>query len=169
MDAATAARIIQTIIVPVVMVTACAILVTGLLSRYAAVNDRLRLMVRERLDLLQSLETDATPGEVARTFAIERLNQIDGQVPDLLRRHRLIRNAVLMEYWAILVFVLCMFTIAVAESFNVVGVATASLLVFLIGTAIMLLGVLLTALEVRVSHRALRYEVERVMRLNRSA
>jgi uncharacterized membrane protein YphA (DoxX/SURF4 family) len=53
MNAEMPPRTIQLILAPVVMVTACAILLAGLLSRFAALNDRLRLLARERLDLLR--------------------------------------------------------------------------------------------------------------------
>jgi hypothetical protein len=47
MSAEMVARTIQLIIAPVVMVTTCSILLGGLLSHYAALNDRLRGMARE--------------------------------------------------------------------------------------------------------------------------
>jgi len=48
-------RIIQTIIAPVVMVNACAILLGGLVSHSNAINDRLRAMARERIEMLRAL------------------------------------------------------------------------------------------------------------------
>src|SRR5689334_1681673 len=107
MDVEMVARNIQLIIAPVVMISSCAILLTGLLGRYAAVNDRLRAMARERLEIWHSGARDAP-------FQVERLCEIDTQMPDLLRRHRLIHHAVLSVFCAILVFVSSMFIIAFA-------------------------------------------------------
>src|SRR4051812_48031474 len=82
MDVEMVAKNLQLIIAPVVMISSCALLLTGLLGRYAAVNDRLRAMARERLDLWHSdIDGDG--------FKTERLHQIDQQIPDLLRRHRM--------------------------------------------------------------------------------
>jgi Protein of unknown function (DUF2721) len=87
------AATIQLILAPVVMVSACAILVTGLLSRYAAINDRLRAIGQERLDLLRrKIRASEDP------FIDERLAEIDYQIPDLLHRHKLAQNAVLAVY-----------------------------------------------------------------------
>lgn len=53
MNAATIPRTIQPILAPVAMVTTCAILVSGILAHYAVVNERLRSLTHERLDLLR--------------------------------------------------------------------------------------------------------------------
>ena len=168
MSVQTVAATIQLILAPVVMVTSCAILVGGLLQRYAAINDRMRAMTRERFDLVRSISgvgSAATPAPLD-PFVAERIGEIDAQIPDLLRRHKLIHNSVLTVYCAVLVFVASMFVIAVAAAFSSSAAATAVLVLFLLGTAVFLFGILLTALEVRTSQRAVVYEVERVMSLH---
>jgi hypothetical protein len=159
MSAETVARTIQLILAPVVMVTACAILLGGLLSHYATINDRLRALARERLDLLRQANANAT---VPDAFILERLQEIDKQIPDLLHRHRLERDAVLCVYCAVLVFLVTMLVIAIAAVANSAEIATAALIVFMGGTGILSWGVLLTAVEVRQSQRAVEYEVRRV-------
>ena len=146
---------IQLIIAPVVMVSACAVLLTGLLNRYASVNDRLRSMTRERLDLVFGLAPVAAP-------ARERLREIDIQLPQLLHRHRTLRNAALVLYSAVLVFVLCMFGIALAAATDSAWAATSALVIFLAGTTGLGIAIGLVTLEIRNSDRAIRYEVERV-------
>src|SRR4030088_1604626 len=49
MSADEIAHIIQSVLAPVVMITACAITVGGLMTHYGAVNDRLRTLMHERL------------------------------------------------------------------------------------------------------------------------
>lgn len=163
MSVQAVAATIQLILAPVVMVTSCAILVGGLLQRYAAINDRMRAMARERLDLLRSIK--ATAAAQLDPYVAERLGEIDTQMPDLLRRHKLIHDSVLTVYCAVLVFVASMVVIAGAATFSSSAAAGAALVLFLVGTAVFLIGVLLTALEVRTSRRAVVYEVERVMAL----
>jgi hypothetical protein len=100
-------------------------------------------------------------------FTAERIHEIDTQLPQLLRRHRRLRDAVLLLYMAVLVFIVCMFLIASAAIFDVVLLATAALWVFLLGNAFLLLGVLQTAIEVYGSHVALYYETLRVLDLGK--
>jgi hypothetical protein len=150
----TAAKTISLILAPVVMLTACGILVSAMLQHYAAINDRVRAMSRERLGLVVATASGPESGE--------RLTEIDYQLPGLLRRHELVRNAVLTIYAAVLVFVISMFVMAGAALSSSAGLATAALLVFLGGTAVMLLGLVFFALDIHSSHQALQYETVRV-------
>jgi len=84
------------------MVSACAILLTGLLSRYAAINDRLRAMRR----------ASPTPAGLVG----ERLDEIDAQIPLLLRHHKRAHDAVLAVYCASAVYIGDMFVIALGAA-----------------------------------------------------
>lgn len=162
MNAEMVTRIIQIIIAPVVMVNACAILLGGLLSHSAAINDRLRGMARERINLLRSL--GAAPAD---RLLVERLDEVDAQLPDLLQRLDLIRTAVLSAYSAILLLVIDMLVIALATATDSAWLTTAVIVVFLAGVGALFLGVLLTVLEARRSQRAIQYEVRRVLALEK--
>lgn len=163
MTVETVARTIQLILAPVVMVSACAILLTGLLARYATINDRLRLMAHERLDLLVALKEDEhSPRAV---FHRERLAEIDHQLPMLMRRHKMAHDSVLATYCATGVFLADMFVIALGAIMYTDWIGIAVVFVFLSGTLALLLGIAITALEVRTSHRALHYKVGRVAEL----
>ncbi len=161
MNAETVTRAIQLILAPVGMVTTCAISLGGLLTRYGVINDRLRLLNRERLDLLHALrdEPDA--------YTRERLTEIDAQVPGLLHRLNFAQRAVFMAYGAILIFVLDMFAIAALAATGRTWIATLALAVFLGGTATLFAGVLAILLEVRSSAAAIAYEVARVRKIER--
>ena len=50
MSAEVVARIIQLMLAPVAMVTACPMLANGILTRYSAGHDRGRGLTRERLE-----------------------------------------------------------------------------------------------------------------------
>lgn len=152
--------IIQLIIAPVVMVSACSIMVGGLLTRYAAINDRLRLMTRERLDIVFSEKSAVTSA-----LAMERLEEIDIQCPQLLKRHKIVHDSVLAVYCAIGVFLVDMFVIALGVANFTPLIAAAVLIVFLIGIAVTLFAVIMTALEVQTSHHAVHFEVQRVLHL----
>ena len=164
MSVETVARTIQLILAPVVMVSACAILLGSLQTRYGAINDRLRTIARERLELLQSDRSSTR-----ERLADERLTQLDTQIPLLLAHHKLAHHAVLTVYCAVVVFVMDMFVIALGAVVNVDLVATVVLLLFLAGISLLLIAAVFAALEVSTSHRALYYEVHRVAGLPRSA
>jgi hypothetical protein len=139
------------------MVTACAIILGGLWTHAESINDRLRAMNRERLDLWRQPTADA--------YTTERLAEIDAQAPVLLRRHHRVRQAIVMAYTAIMVFILSMFAIALAVLRNATGVP--ALLLFLTATLLLLVAVVLAILEIRISHTALEYETNRVEALRR--
>jgi len=78
------------------MISSCSLVLNGLLARYGAINDRLRLMGRERFELLRALQNDR--------YNEERLSEIDRQLPDLLHRHKQVHDAVLLTYCSISCF-----------------------------------------------------------------
>src|SRR5438094_3483491 len=111
MNVEMVARNIQVILAPVVMITACAILLQGLVNRYHALNDRMRNMTRERFGLLHA-------GGEHDALTTERLQEIATQLPDLLHRHKLVRDSVLSVYSAVMLYLLSMFVIAVAAMYD---------------------------------------------------
>ncbi len=159
MDIEMVARNIQIILAPVVMVTACAILLQGLLARYASLNERLRNLAIERLKLLYESAQDDK-------YRVERLRLVDKQLPLLLGHYRRSRNAVVTVYGAALIFIADMFVIAFAAMNMSSWLATVALLIFLSGVVALFSGVLLVALELRTSHQALQFEVTSVLALD---
>ena len=160
MDIQTAAKTIQLILAPVVMVTACGILLGGMLTHYAAINDRIRSLTAERLEL--ALVEPATGRERRAT---ERLSEIDHQVPMLIHRHRQVHHAILLAYAAVTVLVASMFVIAVAALAHSSVLGTIALFVFLAGAAALLAGGWFMAVEIRGSQASVAFEAMRVVAL----
>ena len=156
----TAAKTIQLILAPVVMVSACGILLTGMLSHYGSINDRTRRLTAERLQLSQ-----LRPVEGHEALAGERLTEIDHEVPMLIARHQQVHHAILLAFTAVAILVLSMFIIAATALSHSSAVGTVALFVFLSGTAALLSSAALMALEVRSSHRSVSYEAMRVIGL----
>ena len=160
-------RTISLTLAPVVMITSCAILLNGLLARYESVSARMREMHRERLELLHGLENTTNNVAPGSGFSTLRIHEIEVQLPNLLQRHKLIHNAVLAENSAILLFVSSMFIIALAVLTNIILTATIALLAFLIGTGALLVGVIITALELSQSQREVAFEIQDGLRLRK--
>lgn len=159
---------IATIIAPVVMITACAILITGMLAQYAQINDRLRSFAKERLGLLRTDDGGlAGVADLSGAYAKERLSELDAQIPRLLRRYRMVHNAVLTMYCAVLLFVVTMFAIAAAYALQSSAWATAALLLFLAGMVTMLVGIGVQAVYVYGANASVQYETQRILDLGR--
>src|ERR671933_456290 len=135
-------RTIQLILAPVVMFSACSIFVGGVLGHYTSLSDRIRALTRERLD------------------------EIDGQLPELLQRHRLVHHAVLAVYAAIGILVLTMCVIALTAAVTAAWVGPLVFGVFLAAVLTMLAGVALVTVEIRSSRRSLVFEARRVAGLS---
>jgi hypothetical protein len=153
-------RTIQLILAPVVMFSACSIFVGGVLSHYTSIGDRIRALTRERLDVLRALRSHSPQDDGLLT---ERLVEIDGQVPEMLNRHRLIHHAVLAVYAAIAILVLTMCIIALTATVTADWVAPLVFGVFLVAVLTMLVGVALVTVEIRMSRRSLAFEAQRVI------
>jgi hypothetical protein len=161
-------RAIQFILAPVVMVSSCAILLTGILTVYNTLSDRLRAFTRERLELLRGkdggFDLDAIRNDA---YKLERLREIDELLPGILRRNEQVHQSALAMYLAIIIFVLSMFAIAVAVITQLPAVATLAFVIFLFGALAMLVSAALMGLEIRTSNMAVRDETLRVKDLGR--
>jgi Protein of unknown function (DUF2721) len=160
-------RTISLILAPVVMITSCVLLLNGLLTRYEIISARLRAMHRERLDLLQVIGYKTSDGEPTLGFSMQRVQEIETQLPPLLYRHKLIRNAILAVNVAILIFISSMFIIALAVITNTPLTAGTALLAFLIGTGALLVGIVITTLELYRSQREVAYEIRHGLSLRK--
>jgi Protein of unknown function (DUF2721) len=156
---------IQAMVAPVVLITTAAILSAALLAMYGSVNDRMRTMDQERLEILTGPDgTLLVPAEV-RPSGQERLTQIDTQLPMLLRRHRLLHNAVLLIYGGVAVLVLSVISIGVAVTGSSGAAGTTALALVLAGTVMLLGGLLFAARSIIISMGAIDYEVRRTLSL----
>jgi hypothetical protein len=162
------ARTIQLTLAPVVMISACAIFVGGLLAHYTNLSDRIRAMTAERRDVLRRRPLAMT-GADADVLSAERLEEIDAELPELDHRHRLVHHSVVALYLAILVLVASMCLIAVASVAPVDWLVAVVLALVASGVLAALVGVALVAVEVRISRRTLEFEVRRVLGLDRGA
>jgi hypothetical protein len=155
----TIIRTISLILAPVVMISSCAIFLNGLFGHYQTISARLRAMHRERLELLQTVDMSTT-AERAVSIIFQRILEIDTQLPKMLRRHQLIRDAVVAIGVAVSIFITSMFIIALASATNSPLAAVIALIAFLLGTGALLVGVITTTIELYQSHREVSYEIQ---------
>jgi hypothetical protein len=150
-------RLIQLIVTPAVMLSACAILVSGVLNRSAAINDRLRTLNREQMELL-GVQASAS------AISARRVRIIDTQFSDLLRRLRIENCAILALYCAVIIFILDMISIAGLATTDLPWLGMTAIGFFGMGILIVGFAIGCVAYEVRISLRSITYEVDQVRR-----
>ena len=138
-------QLIVQMVSPAVMVSACGLMLLSLGNKYARVVDRIRNFAAE-LRGLRKL------GATMSVVDQQRLEILAVQIPDLFRRGRLLRNAVLFFYVAISLFVICSFLIPVTKSWLPLGV-------FCLGMASVFVAILLAGRETLLSFRLINLEV----------
>lgn len=158
MEHDTFVKTINLIIAPVVMVTACGIMLNGLMVRYSWLSDRSRAVYQERLSLLELDLIESQPKG-------DRLHHLNHLLPDVLKHHHQVHNVLVLIYLAIVFFVLDMLFIALAIANNRSWLNQLVIIIFLAGIAILLLGILLIAHELRTSHHSIQLEVHQSCRL----
>lgn len=151
MDISSVSRAIAVIIAPTVLITSCALLINGLLQRFENMSTRLRGMNLERLRHLR---------EAGDRLTDARLRQIDVQEPRMLRRLRLLRNALVIAYLSIFISVISMLVLATAVLAEVAVAAALALVLLLAGTVALLVSVAITTMEVWRAHLDVLYEME---------
>ena len=158
MEHDTLVKTINLIIAPVVMITACGIMLNGLMARYSWLSDRSRSVYQERLGLLELGVMEPQPKG-------ERLHHLNHLLPDILKHHHQVHDVLVLIYLAIVFFVLDMLFIALAIANNSSWLNQLVIIIFLAGIAILLLGMLLIAHELRTSHHSLQLEIYQNCRL----
>lgn len=158
MEHDTLIKTINLIIAPVVMITACGIMLNGLMVRYSWLSDRSRSVYQERLGLL---ELDVMDPQ-SKGDRLHHLNQL---LSDILKHHHQVHDVLVLIYLAIVCFVLDMLFIALAIANNSLWLNQLVVIIFLTGIAILLVGMLLIAHELRTSHDSIQLEVNQNCRL----
>jgi hypothetical protein len=152
---------ISAMVAPVVLITTGALLSNGLLIVYGATNDRMRQMTGERISIRTGPGGTLLDEADCNAVGKERLAEIDRQLPMILRRHRLTRNAVLLMYAGIGVLVLSVIDIALAVTRDSEGFGRSALGLVLAGTLVMLAGLVVAARSLASSADAISYAVKR--------
>lgn len=145
----TIIQIIQTMLVPGIMVSACGLLLLGMNNKYSLIVNRVRLLKQEERNLCASPDTpegDARSANVAL------------QLPLLLIRLKLVRNAVFSYSIAVAFFIFASLLIGVHYVSDSRLVHLFIIAAFLAGMGCVLLGIIYAAIEVRRGYDIIRIE-----------
>jgi hypothetical protein len=156
---------VQAMLAPVVLMTTVAILAGGIQTMYAGVNDRMRAMASEKLSRLTGSDGDLLAEAALGPAARLRVGEIDAQLPLLVRRHRMLHDALQLLYADVLIVLVAMILLAVSITVPAPAVGDVGLGFVLAATGVLLLGLTSVARSVHDSVNAVDYEVDRVLRL----
>lgn len=157
---------ISAMVAPVVLLTVGSLISNGLLTVYNSVNDRLRQMTRERIEILTGPAGEKLDVASVPVMSRERLEEIKAQLPLILRRHKLTRLSVLIIYAAVGVLGFSIVVIAIAVDLADETAGRVALGLVLAGTVVMLAGIGVAALSVAKSADAITYAVNRTSELD---
>lgn len=150
-----AVQIIQLMLAPAVMISACGLLLLGINNKYSIVVNRIRLLNEERRNLLLKSGDKHLPTEIN-----VRIESITKQLHWLSARIKIVRNSVMSYVFAVGLFVLTSLLIGISsfltiERLNFIIIAT-----FLAGMISVLVGAVFAAIEIRKGYEIVIYEIE---------
>ncbi len=146
-------ELIKGMLAPSIMISACGLLLLGMNNKYSLVVNRIRTLNSEFRKL----------GEDDK----ERHDCILSQLPLLIDRMKIIRNAVWLYTIGIAMFIFSIFSIGLyLLNKNAIGLTVLSISFFVIALLSVLIGVLYAAKEVRLGYRILRIETKNTFYLD---
>ncbi|MBI3828996.1 MAG: DUF2721 domain-containing protein [Planctomycetes bacterium] len=160
------ARFIPAAAVPVVLISACALLCLAFYNRLVSSISRLRVFQRERLQMLEKIarESAADRGAEALKALHERtVASLEEQTRRVIARAQLLRSALTFTLSAVVCLIVC----SVVSGLSVLWEPAAYLaaVLFLAGVALLLAGVLCAIKEVRAVLESVELETQFVTEL----
>lgn len=154
-DISSIVQIIQLMLAPGLMISACGLLLLGMNNKYSLVVNRIRILNEERRRALHKMgENEFTLQENVRFESITK------QLERLTFRVRLVRNAVLSYTIAVALFVLTSLLIGIGYLLDITKLNSSITIFFLLGMTSVLVGVLFAAFETYKGYEIVKYEVE---------
>ena len=148
-------QVIQLILAPGVMINACGLLLLGINAKFTSVLNRIRALTEEKRKLiLHAADRDFHPIENQRIESITR------QLKGLLKRARLIRNAVLCYLTAVGLFVATSLFIGLDFFFPFFELRVLILMAFLAGVIAVFVGVIFGVLDTTKGYGIVQFEVQ---------
>ena len=145
-------KVIQAMLAPGLMISACGLLILGMNNKYSIVVNRIRLLNDEKRKIIhldKRIEDDTRRENIIRV-QIDRLNE----------RVRIVRNAVFAYSFAVACFIISSLCIGINLYTQSGEVEFLSLMFFLIGMLTVFIGVVFAANESLKGYKIIRIEIE---------
>ncbi len=155
MNADNIVNIIELMLAPGLMISACGLLLLGMNNKYSLVVNRIRLINEERRQFLHQVEEK----DINYVDNV-RLQSISKQLEDLVIRVRLVKNAVLFYTIAVAFFVITSLLIGLDYVTKSYSLSPMVIISFLVGMILVLIGVIYAAYETVKGHAIIKFEVK---------
>jgi VIT1/CCC1 family predicted Fe2+/Mn2+ transporter len=155
MNKVTIVEIIQLMLAPGIMISACGLLILGINNKYSLVVNRIRLLNEERRRILSKLGENA-----ANLVENVRLESISKQITALRFRVKLVRNSVLCYTIAVALFVITSLSIGIEYYTGSQELTFWVTSIFLLGMILVLFGVSFGAYETIKGYQIIQLEVK---------
>ncbi len=150
-----AVQIIQLMVAPAVMISACGLLLLGINNKYSLVVNRIRLLNEEKRRLMIKI------GEKLPTTDDNiRLESIATQLTALIYRAKLVRNTVLCYTSAVALFVFTSLLLGVSSFLTIGKLNYFIIAAFLLGMFFVMTGIVLAGFETKKGYDIILYEVK---------
>lgn len=157
-DVAEAARAINGILAPTIMISASALIILALQGKYSHLIDRLRSLNDERRKLRQ---------HAGQSVSSQRLAGVVAQIEIILTRARLVRNSIVSLYIAIIMFILSSIIIGVRLALGIKIPIGPSLIVFMVGMIFVLAGTIYALRDIARAYSVALIEIGGVRELDK--
>ncbi len=147
--------LIQAMLSPGIMISACGLLLLGMNNKYSLVVNRIRLLNEEKRKYMTKNESGSFD-----YFNEQRLNSITEQLQRLYYRVGLVKNAVFSYSLAVAFFVLASLGIGIGSVTEIKTAAAISMILFSAGMFTVLIGVTFAALEVLKGYQIVAFEIK---------
>ena len=148
----TVSGLIQIMLAPGIMISACGLLLLGMNNKYSLVVNRIRLLNEERRRLRYE--------ESAKSNRKKRHKSIELQIKKLMYRIVLVRNAVFSYSLAVAFFIISSLLIGLYQQSSFSAVNLAVMITFLAGMFFVFAGIIFAALEVWKGYKIVSIEIE---------
>ncbi len=143
--------LIQIMLAPGIMISACGLLILGMNNKYSLVVNRIRLLNDERRRLRSE--------EEGKTAKKKRHKSIELQIVKLNYRIFLVRNAVFSYSLAVAFFIISSLLIGLYQINSATGVNWAVIVAFLAGMIFVFAGIVFAAFEVWKGYKIVQIEI----------
>ena len=147
-------QLIQGMLAPGLMISACGLLLLGMNNKYSLVVNRIRLLTEEKRQIFHQNKIDEDDSN--------RLSNIELQISHLIGRISLVRNAVFSYSLAVALFIVS--SVLIGITINTFANRFDWLIVgfFYAGMFAVFVGIILAAIEVWKGYRIVKIEISEV-------
>ena len=147
----SASELIQAMLAPGLMISACGLLLLGMNNKYSLVVNRIRLLNEERRKILFDENWKGRKKKHHKSIGL--------QIDKLFFRVALVRNAVFSYSVAIAFFIVASLLIGINQVSGGIGLSWSVITIFLTGMIFVFIGIIFAAIEVWKGYKIVKIEV----------